>query len=85
MRFDYDKDKAIDNKDKSFFIEGQEVLVVFAKYWIEAVENRRKAQDRAIYNPQRKCVQCGKSFKPKDSGYEFCSNKCYDQWETNKD
>tara|TARA_Y100000310_G_scaffold341019_1_gene438804 strand:+ start:7389 stop:7598 length:210 start_codon:yes stop_codon:yes gene_type:complete len=47
------KREYLKNLDKeSFIVFEQEVLVKFAQYWIEALEDRRKARGLPIYKPK---------------------------------
>ncbi|MBU1082664.1 MAG: hypothetical protein KKB59_19420 [Spirochaetes bacterium] len=38
--------------EEQFLVFGQPVLPGFAKYWIQALENQRKARGLSIYNPK---------------------------------
>ena len=46
--------KALKEGKTQFVLWEQDILTQFAKYWLEAVENRRKRAGLKIYNPRIK-------------------------------
>ena len=52
--------KATKEGQEQFEIQGQPVLTKFAKYWLDAIENQRRATGQRIYEPSKHDITCPK-------------------------
>ena len=61
--------KATKEGQEQFEIQGQPVLTKFAKYWLDAIENQRRATGQRIYEPSKHDITCPNN----NCGYRWTS------------